>query len=350
MSIHQPPAAPEHTWEPAASQPSPTLLPGLLLVAGIAGVASLVGGAVPVVGAPVVAIAIGMTISMLRPPSERFRPGLSFAAKRVLQGSIVVLGFGLSLHQVLSTGTRSLPVLLGTLAVALGVAYGAGRALGLRTDLTVLIGIGTAICGASAIAAADGVIDADDADVSYAIATIFTFNVIAVLAYPSLGHALGLSQHSFGLWAGTAINDVSSVVAASTVYGHAAASYAVVVKLTRSLAIVPICLALAAWRGRRGTTGVPAPRFDIRRVFPMFILGFVVAVCVNSAGLIPAQWHQGLADVATWMITAALAAIGLSTDLGSIRRAGSRPLLLGAVLWATVGLTSLGLQAATGTI
>jgi uncharacterized integral membrane protein (TIGR00698 family) len=275
-----------------------------------------------------------------------FRPGIAFSAKPVLQTSIVVLGTGLSLHQVIGTGARSLPILLGTLVLALLMAWWAGRLLGLGADLTALIGIGTAICGASAIAAADGVIDAEDADVSYAVATIFTFNVVAVLLYPSLGHGFGLSQHSFGLWAGTAVNDVSSVVAASTVYGHAAESYAVVVKLTRSLAIVPICLGLAFYRSRRGG---PA-HFDIRRVFPVFILGFVVAVGVNSAGLIPAGWHHGLSDLSTGLITMALAAIGLSTNAAGIRKAGYRPLLLGAILWATVGLASLGLQAATGAI
>ena len=127
---------------------------------------------------------------------------------------------------------------------------GGTRRLHLGRDLNTLIGVGTAICGASAIAATDAVIGADEADVSYAIATIFTFNVVAVLSFPSLGHLIGLSQHAFGLWAGTAINDTSSVVAASTIYGHAAVSYAVVVKLTRTLAIVPISLGLAAWRNR----------------------------------------------------------------------------------------------------
>jgi uncharacterized integral membrane protein (TIGR00698 family) len=243
------------------------------------------------------------------------------------------------------------------LAVALGVAWLVGRALRLRRDLNTLIGVGTAICGASAIAATDAVIGADEADVSYAIATIFTFNVAAVLAFPSLGHLFGLSQHAFGLWAGTAINDTSSVVAASSIYGHAAASYGVVVKLTRTLAIVPICLGLAAWRNRTSTVtsdrpGSPrrASGFEtVRRVFPLFIAGFVVAVAFNTFGLIPAGAHHYLSDAATWMITAALAAIGLSTRFGNIRRAGPRPIVLGAVLWATVGVTSLALQAATGT-
>jgi uncharacterized integral membrane protein (TIGR00698 family) len=277
------------------------------------------------------------------------QPGLAFTRKQVLQGSIMVLGLGLSFHQVVSTGGSSLPVLVGSLLITLAMAWWVGRALHLRSDVKTLIGVGTAICGASAIAATDGVIGASEADVSYAIATIFTFNVVAVLCYPTLGHVLGLSQHAFGLWAGTAINDTSSVVAASTIYGHAATSYAVVVKLTRTLAIIPICLGLAIWRGRSSAATTPT-RFKLRRVFPMFILGFIAAVILNTAGRVPSGWHQGLSNLAAWMITAALAAIGLSTQPGNIRRAGPRPIVLGAILWATVGIASLLLQTATGTI
>jgi uncharacterized integral membrane protein (TIGR00698 family) len=322
------------------------------MAAGVAALATLVGSAAPVVGAPVIAIVGGMMISLVKRPSGRLKPGIAFTSKRVLQAAIVVLGFGLSLGQVLSTGARSLPVLLGTLVMALGMAVLAGRLLGLRADLRTLIGVGTAICGASAIAATDAVIDADEADVSYAVATIFTFNVVAVLLYPTLGHAFGFSQHTFGLWAGTAINDLSSVVAASTTYGHAAASYGVIVKLTRTLAIIPICLGLVAWRGwrRKAPTGASSGgRIDLSRVLPMFVVTFVAAVVVNTVGLVPTDWHHALSDISTWMITAALAAIGLSTDIGHIRRTGFRPLALGAILWVTVGLASLGLQALTGT-
>jgi uncharacterized integral membrane protein (TIGR00698 family) len=334
-----------------------SLLPGLAAAAAVAAAGTALGRRVPLVGAPVFAIVIGIGVSALRPPAAPLRPGLEFTSKRVLQGSIMVLGLGLSVREVLSTGLASLPVLLGTLAIALVAAWLAGRALHLRRDLNTLIGVGTAVCGASAIAATDSVIGADEADVSYAIATIFTFNVAAVLAYPALGHIFGLSQHAFGLWAGTAINDTSSVVAASTIYGHAAASYGVVVKLTRTLAIVPICLGLVALRqrnasrtARAGSPPTVPALVTLRRVFPLFIVGFALAVVFNSLGLVPAGAHRGLSDLATWMITAALAAIGLSTRFSHIRRAGLRPILLGAILWATVGVTSLVLQAATGTI
>jgi uncharacterized integral membrane protein (TIGR00698 family) len=340
------------------------ITPGLAAAVAITVVATWLGHLAPVVGAPVFAIAIGIVVALVRPPGDAFAPGIRFTSKKVLQGSIIMLGFGLSLSQVIHTGVESLPVLLGSLAVVGVLAWLVGRWLGIRRDANLLIGVGTAICGASAIAATNAVIDADDADVSYAIATIFLFNVIAVLSYPSIGHALGLSQHSFGLWAGTAINDTSSVVAASDIYGHAAVTFAVVVKLTRTLAIVPICVAVAWWWNRHPTpTTGPAPdapdgdahpdepgRVPLRQIFPVFILAFIAAVLVNSVGIVPDAWHHDLADLATWMITAALAAIGLSTRFRDIRTAGLRPILLGGILWAGIGLGSLGLQAATGTL
>lgn len=329
------------------------LAPGVVATALVAAVATALGGLAPVVGSPVIAILFGIAISLLRRPSGRVRPGIAFSSKYVLQASVVVMGTGLSLSEVVTTGGASLPVLVGTLAIALAMAWAAGRMLGLRSDLRTLIGVGTAICGASAIAATDAVIDADEADVSYAIATIFTFNVVAVLTYPTIGHALGFSQHTFGLWAGTAINDLSSVVAASTIYGHTAAAYGVIVKLTRTLAIIPIALGIAAFRGWRREEAVeasPGGRVELRRILPLFILAFLAAVVVNTLGLVPQGWHHSLSMLSTWMITAALAAIGLSTNIGHIRRTGLRPLALGAVLWATVGLTSLGLQALTGTL
>lgn len=344
-------------------------MPGLAAVAALACAATLLGRVVPIIGAPVIAIVAGMAIASILRPGATLRPGLVFAGRRVLQAAIVILGFGLSFREVVATNQRALPVLVGTLVGALVVARLAGRWLRLPRDVTTLVGIGTAICGASAIAATNAVIDADEADVGYSIATIFTFNVVAVLTFPSIGHALGLSQHAFGLWAGTAVNDVSSVVAAATVYGHTATSYAVVVKLTRTLAIVPITAFLAIWRSRtqpppaRGHShpesapssslhGLDDPhqRTPLWRVFPLFLIAFAGAVGINSVGLVPEAWHGGISTLATWLITAALAAIGLSTDFSRLRRAGPRPLALGATLWVVVALTSLLLQFATGSL
>lgn len=329
--------------------------PGLLLVAPVGIVATGIGHLLPTVGPAVVAIVIGIIISALRPLPASLRPGLRFAGRSVLQASIVLLGTTLSLSEVAKNGARSLPVLIGTLVAALVSAQLIGRALSVKRDLRLLVGVGTAICGASAIAATDAVISASEADVSYAVSTIFTFNVVAVLAFPPLGHLVGLSPHAFGLWSGTAINDVSSVVAASTTYGHGAASYAIVVKLTRTLAIIPISIAVGLLRVRRGGGAVEAtsnrlPPGRFRRVLPLFILWFLAAVALNTAGLVPSTWHTPLASTTQVMITFALAAIGLSTQTRTIRRTGASPLLLGALVWLVVLMTSLGLQVATGTL
>ena len=237
-------------------------VPGLSAAVVVAIVATGLGRLLPIVGGPVIAIALGLVAgSALGHGTDRRRRldrGAAIAAGPVLQLSVVLLGTGLSLSQVVRTGTSSLPVMLGTLAVALLGARVIGRVLRLTGDTTTLIGVGTGICGASAIAAVTAVIGAAEADVAYAIATIFTFNIAAVLLYPALGHLLGLSQHAFGLWAGTAVNDTSSVVAAARSYGSAAANYAVVVKLTRSLMIIPICVALGVRTARRSGVVMPA--------------------------------------------------------------------------------------------
>ena len=348
------PKAPLVGPDAAARNRVVALGPGLAAVLALGAVATLLGHLAPVVGAPVFAIVGGILISLIRQPSARERPGLTFSSKIVLQGSIVVLGTGLSFHQVLTTGTSSLPVLVGSLVVALVGAAVLGRFLSIDRDLRTLIGVGTGICGASAIAATDAVISASEVDVSYAIATIFTFNVVAVLTFPTLGHLLSLSPRAFGLWAGTAVNDMSSVVAASSIFGHGATSYAVVVKLTRTLMIIPISIGLALWRSRQvrneGGGERPRVRANLRRVLPVFIGWFLVAVTLNTMNLIPSSWHSPLTVLAQAMITMALAAIGLSTKFRDIRRAGLRPLALGAMLWALVTLTSLGLQLATGNL
>lgn len=326
-------------------------VPGLALALAVAVVATAAGTLVPVVGGPVFGIVLGAAVAAVVRPGERLRPGLGVAARPVLQTSIVVFGATLSLGQVASVGVGSLPVMLGTLAVALLGAWGLGLLLRVRGDTQLLIGVGTAICGASAIAATQSVVRARESEVAYAIGTIFTFNVVAVLTFPWIGHLLDLTPHAFGLWAGTAINDTSSVVAAGYTYGGDAGPYSLVVKLARSLMIVPIVLALAFWVTRREPgTGARAPRPPWTRLVPPFLVGFVAASALTSAGVVPEAWHPALTAAGTFLITTALAGIGLSMRPSDVRRAGPRPLLFGAALWILVGVSSLGLQALTGTL
>ena len=317
------------------------LVPGLALTATIAFVAWLLAKVIPLLGAPVIAILVGLAVSALRRPSDRAVPGISFASSVLLQLAIVLLGTTLALGQILRVGARSLPVMLGTLAVALAGAAVVGRLLAVSPRLRALIGVGTGICGASAIAAISGIVEATSAEVAYAISTIFVFNVVAVVLFPPLGRLFDLSQHGFGLWAGTAVNDTSSVVAAAFAFGHAAGSQAVVVKLTRTTLIVPIVLALSALRAR-GTGSRPRP------LVPRFLVLFVLASVLDTVGLIGADARRALSDAALALITTALAGVGLTADVRLMRRTGLRPLVLGAILWVMVASVSLLLQRATG--
>lgn len=327
--------------------------PGLGLAAAIAAAATMIGSLVPLVGAAVPGLLIGAAISTVHRPGARVRPGIDLAAKRVLQISVVLLGTQLSVLDVARVGVAGLPVTVGTLAVGLGAAWALGRVLRVGRDTTVLIGVGTGVCGASAIAATAPVIGAAAADVAYAVSTIFAFNIAAVLLFPLIGHLLGMSQAGFGLFAGTAVNDTSSVVAAAAAYGPVATDHAIVVKLVRALAIIPITLVLAAVTRRRDRSpGVPRPAarglWDVVRLVPWFLVGFVLMAVLNSLGLVPAAAHPPLSAAAGYLIAVALSAIGLSVDLAAMRRAGWRPLLLGGSLWVVVSVTSLGLQALTG--
>jgi uncharacterized integral membrane protein (TIGR00698 family) len=341
-------------------------VPGLALATGIAVVATTIGRFVPLIGGPVSGIIMGVILATAIKPGARLRVGIRTASTSVLQLSVVVLGSQLSLAQIAKVGLESLPVMIGTLAVCLAAAWLIGRWLGITGNLRTLIGVGTGVCGASAIAAVTPVIGAVGIDVAYAISTIFLFNIGAVLMFPIIGHVLGLSQHAFGLFAGTAVNDMSSVVATATTYGPAAANYAVVVKLVRTLMIIPVSFGLGAWAGRRDAaaeraaakdstandSATPAPaaraRVHALRLVPWFFIGFILVAAANSIGLIPAAAHSGLSATSVSLITIALSAIGLSTDLAGFRRAGARPLILGASLWVIVSLTSIGLQFATG--
>src|ERR1700744_944837 len=227
------------------------VLPGLALAVAVAAVATVVGQHVPLVGSAVPGAIIGAAIALAVKPGARLTPGLKYASTFLLQCSVVLLGTQLSIAEAAKVGVASLPVMLGTLAVCLSAAWLYGRMLGIPRDLRTLIGVGTGICGGSAIAAVSPVIEAASTDVAYAISTIFLFNIAAVLVFPLLGHALGMSQQSFGLFAGTAVNDTSSVVATATTYGAAAPSHAVVVKLVRTLMIIPVCLGRAALTARK---------------------------------------------------------------------------------------------------
>ncbi len=321
------------------------MIRGILLCAAIALAAYGLGNLVPIVGGPVFGIVIGALIALLRRPAASLVPGIKFASRTLLQVSIVLLGANLQLAQVVGRGLHSLPLMLGTAVITLGGAYVFGAMLGIDRDLRRLLGVGTTICGGSAIAALSSVIDVSDTEVAYAISTVFLFNIAAVLTFPWIGHLLALSQHAFGLWAGTAINDTSSVVAAGYVYGHAAGNEAVIVKLTRTTLIIPLVLFYAGkrvWAARGGRTVV-----DWKNIIPWFIVWFLAAAVVNTLGLIPAPAHAPLTQLALFLIVVALTGVGLSVNAAAIRAAGARPLALGFILWALIAMSSLLIAHAT---
>jgi uncharacterized integral membrane protein (TIGR00698 family) len=319
-------------WRPRA------VVPGLAWTALVALAAWGLSHVVPLLGPAVLAILLGIAISLVRRPPPRAAAGIAFSSTVLLQVAIVLLGSTLSLGEVVRVGARSLPVMLGTLAVALAGSVVIGRALSVSPRLRTLVGVGTGICGASAIAAISGIVEATQVEVAYAISTVFAFNVVAVIAFPPLGRLFHMSQHGFGLWAGTAINDTSSVVAAAYAYGHSAGAQAVVVKLTRTTLIVPIALGLSLTRARARPG----------RLVPPFLLAFVLASVLDTVGFVGSDARRVLADVALGLITVALAGVGLAADVLQMRRTGPRPLVLGAILWILVASVSVGLQALTG--
>jgi uncharacterized integral membrane protein (TIGR00698 family) len=299
------------------------------------------GHFMPIVGGPVFGIVIGMLVAIARKPPALFTPGIKFAGKQLLQLSIILLGATLQLGEVVGNGLHSLPVMIGTAIVTLTAAYVFGRILGIDRNLRRLLGVGTTICGGSAIAALSSVIDVSEAEVAYAISTVFLFNIAAVLTFPWIGHLLTLSQHAFGLWAGTAINDTSSVVAAGFVFGHSAGNEAVIVKLTRTTLIIPLVLFYA---GKRvWTARASGERIDWSKIVPWFILWFILAAVINTAGAIPAAAHPAITQAAIFLIVVALTGVGLSANAAGIRAAGARPLLLGFILWAFIAFSSLAI-------
>ena len=262
---------------------------GLLLCLIIAIPSWFLGQAVPVIGGPVFAILTGMVITLVLRKKDAFTPGINYTSKKILQAAVVFLGFGMNLTQILAKGKQSLPIILSTISTSLIIAFILYKALKLRTNNAILVGVGSSICGGSAIAATAPVIDASDEEVAQSISVIFLFNVIAALIFPALGAILGLSNEGFGMFAGTAINDTSSVTAAAAAWDGIPRQQQtrdlVIVKMTRTLAIIPITLILAIWRGRKEKNS-EGSAFSLKRSFPFFVLFFFA--CIGRNDSVPA--------------------------------------------------------------
>ena len=325
---------------------TPSLWYGVALAGLVGLMAFLLGKQFPTVGGPVFAILLGLVIRNIFGVSSIFKPGLQFSSKSILQWSIIFLGFGLSFGQVVTTGIDSIVVTIGTIIAAFVSAFLLGKVLGVQDKIRSLIGIGTAICGGSAIAALAPIIKPKDHETALAVSTIFLFNVVAVLTFPFFGHLFQMSDMGFGLWAGTAINDTSSVVAAAYSFSNSAGDYATIVKLTRATFIIPICIFYVVWQLIQQKKS--SEKINIQRLIPWFIIYFVCASLIRSSDILPADVLLFLSYCAHFLMVLALAAIGLSTDMRMLVRTGWQPLALGLGTWAAVVTTSLAIQLVMG--
>lgn len=327
---------------------------GLLVCLAIAIPSWLLGEAFPVIGGPVIAILLGMIVALFWTEQGAAATGIKFTSKVLLQTAVVLLGFGLDLGVILKTGGQSLPIIVCTISVSLLIAWGLHKVMRIPFNISTLVGVGSSICGGSAIAATAPVIDADDDEVAQAISVIFFFNVLAAVFFPVLGQAIGfdtLHGDAFGIFAGTAINDTSSVTAAAATWdsmfklGSATLDKAVTVKLTRTLAIIPITLGLSLMQARQKSGR--ANGFSFRRAFPNFILYFILASVVTTVALsmgVKAEVFVPLKTLSKFLIVMAMAAIGLNSNLVKLIKSGGKPILLGAACWIGITLVSLGMQ------
>ncbi|MDD2556161.1 MAG: YeiH family protein [Syntrophaceticus sp.] len=329
--------------------------PGLVLCLFIAIPSYLLGKYFPIIGGPVIAIIIGMIITLFIKDKSKFESGIQFTSKKILQYAVILLGFGLNLLVVLETGKQSLPIIIGTITASLVIAYVIHKLMHIPSKISTLIGVGSSICGGSAIAATAPVIDADDEEVAQSISVIFFFNVLAAILFPPFGAWLGfssLSGEAFGVFAGTAINDTSSVTAAAATWdsmynlGSATLDKAVTVKLTRTLAIIPITLVLALIRAKKGKN-TDGKKVDFKKILPSFIIFFILAsvftTIATSLG-ISSSIFTPFKGLSKFFIILAMAAIGLNTNIVKLVKSGGKPIVMGFCCWLGIIATSLTLQ------
>ena len=324
--------------------------PGILACLCIAVPAWFLGRTFEVVGGPVFAILLGMVMALFWKEQGQARAGITFTSKKILQLAVVLLGFGMNLSSVAKVGAQSLPIILSTITTSLVAAFVLHKLLHMDAKISTLIGVGSSICGGSAIAATAPVIDADDEEIAQSISVIFLFNIAAALIFPSLGGLLGLSDAGFGLFAGTAVNDTSSVTAAAAawdgIHHSNTLEAATIVKLTRTLAIIPITLVLAFLRTRQEEKSVRGTgvTVSLKEIFPWFVLFFVLASVVTTLLPLPAAVTGFLKSASKFFIVMAMAAIGLNTVVVKLVRTGGKPIFMGFCCWVAIACVSLGVQ------
>lgn len=347
---------------------------GILTCIIVAGISTFLAGlsiggfSLEVIGAPVFAIVFGMVITAIFgnfASDDRVKSGITFTSKKILQWAVIILGFTLNIKTVLSVGGKSLPVIISTIAVSLIVAFVMCKILKVDKKVSILVGVGSSICGGSAIAATAPVIDADDEEIAQSISVIFLFNVIAALIFPTFGNAIGLTNDGFALFAGTAVNDTSSVTAAASAWDSMKGTEGMVlaqattVKLTRTLAIIPITLVLALIRTRQEKKqGGEGTKVSLKKIFPWFILYFVIASLITTlVAVLPesgftAVYNDYFVKGAKWLakffISMAMCAIGLNTNIVTLVKKGGKPIAMGFCCWVCITAVSLVMQHVLG--
>lgn len=330
---------------------------GILFCLAIAIPSWFLGKIFPVVGGAVIAIIAGMIITMFWNDKKNAEAGIKWTSKIILQTAVVLLGFGMNLGVIFQTGKQSLPIIICTITTSLVIAWILKKALKVPANTSILVGVGSSICGGSAIAATAPIIDADDDEIAQAIAVIFFFNVLAAIFFPILGKAIGFDTvhgDAFGIFAGTAINDTSSVTAAASTWdsmwnlGSETLNTAVTVKLTRTLAIIPITLVLSLIRAKSAAKdGKATGNFSLKRAFPMFILYFIIAAIITTICMslgVSADVFAPLKELSKFFIIMAMAAIGLNSNVVKLVKSGGKPILLGASCWVGITVVSLIMQ------
>lgn len=331
------------------------VLPGLFVSLIIACAAKYIESLLPihVVGASVIALFTGMIINSFWSPA-RIEKGLKFTSKKVLKFAIILLGASLSVNVILSVGKLSLMVMVFTLLTCFGGGYFIGKALGLNWKLSNLISAGTGICGGSAIAAIAPVIDAEDRDIAYAMSATFLFDMAMIILFPIMGRMLGLTDMAYGLWAGTAVNDTSSVVAAGYAFSEGAGDFATMVKLTRTLSIIPTVLVFTfvnlRIKKKNNISADGTKKVNVGSLFPWFILGFIALAAINSLGFIPVSVSASAKSISKFLMVAALAAIGLGTSFKDMKKSGIAPMIHGFIISALVVVVAIFVEWCMGLV
>lgn len=340
-------------------------LQGIFVCLLVAVPAFFLGREYEIVGGPVFAILIGMCLSKFVREKDILKSGITFTSKKVLQYAVILLGFGLNLSTVIAVGATSLPIIVSTIATSLITAYIIFKLLTIPAKSSVLIGVGSSICGGSAIAATAPVIDANHKEIAQAISVIFLFNIVAALIFPTLGNMLGLSNEGFAIFAGTAVNDTSSVTAAASSWdsmhntGTMVLDGATIVKLTRTLAIIPITLILGFYQAKKSSGTNKA---SIKSAFPMFILYFILAsvitticnYCMDSSifsveiSSYILSFFALMKFCSKFFIIMAMGAIGLHTDIIDLIKNGGKPIIMGFCCWVAIACVSLAVQHVSG--